>query len=151
MTNQTARDLRTAAQLIRDRGRCTGQLIRNDTGSLCLLGAIGVATETVAIQTRNMEGSDLEVHWLVPIGSLRGKATAEQVMMIQESYMNSSLRNAVRAVGEILPDTLDPEGPLESGSVLMDRVWRFNDSVCTGTEDAALLLEQAAEKIEANL
>lgn len=133
---QTATDLRTAANVLSHAGHTTGQEVSNEHGSVCLLGAIGIACQDYGIRTAHLPDG-MTVFLPKPLENMSGS-------VMSTTEVSPRARAAIRAVASLLPapEHRDPDYQV---------VYGYNDDVCTGEEEAALLLLQAAEKIEADL
>lgn len=141
----TAADLRNAALVMNHLGRGVSGFVDGPTGSVCLDGAIRLATEAKLVR----HDEDVSQCQPYPFFAL-------------SDYESSSPRRiaATAALAEILPGRCTFKHPLGScaftdirdGLLHEDaRVYHFSDYICQGTEDSADLLVQAAEKLEADL
>lgn len=134
---QAAHDLRNAALVIEHAGLTRNNFMDGPAGPVCLDGALRVAVGTINYSTGHVQlTSQIDcLHY--------GRITA-----------------ALEALTPLLPDTctVHPDR-FECGYCFADmylpadasRVHHFNDFVCSGGEEASLLLLQAAEKLETEL
>lgn len=142
---QTAQDLREAARNVRTHGYAKYNYVGPD-GRLCAMGAVGIATGVYLRIPRpygvwdfghipagaNPDGSD-RLHAcaaaLAPLLSLDCKG----------SCMWITGHKHIEAKHEKIA-----KSPI-------DIVYHYNDFICEGGEELATLIDQSAEKIEANL
>jgi hypothetical protein len=137
----TGQILRTAAQHIREHGWMKKNFGSRSTG-MCLHGGIYSAlTDVFGLQhDGHMDGIWTTLMDLDPDKYLQADNASTETLI---------------ALFKVIPDTCDCESivylkeqhgdPLPINAL----VYHYNDYHCTGGEDAALLLEQAAEKWEA--
>lgn len=154
---QTAQDLRQAAQNVRDYGHTRREYV-GPAGHVCAAGAIGVATGHFIRYTLRSGAFDFVSPPRISV----------------EMRTEKSFDAAMRALSPLTPTacpgecvTHDPndcthalDAPCDradayherlAASTSPDRVYHYNDYICEGGEELALLLTQAAEKIEADL
>lgn len=135
----TIRDLQNARQVLAHVGHAKGGYITLGEGSVCLEGAIRLATTSKMATQLVLPG--ISVWQIQP----------------DEMYVMSYERRcaAIDALGAVLPETCPadhPEGTTEwDATDPSSRIWHFNDHVCGGGDEADLVLEQAIQKLEANL
>jgi hypothetical protein len=142
---QTAQDLRRSAQLVRTHGYARYNYVAED-GTLCAMGAVGIATGLYVRIARPYGIWDFEHAPMGtnPAGSDRLHACAEALAPLlsldcKGSCTGSTIHKYVEAYHEKLA-----KSPV-------DIVYHYNDFICEGGEELALLLIQAAEKLEADL
>jgi hypothetical protein len=125
MSDDTPALLRSAAQHMRERGKATGTYWDNG-GSVCMAGAVSLAAS---------DEQTADPFTLSPLHTAKFYAT-------------------MQILGEHLPDRCSEH--YTSGAEIggpgntSERVFHHSDHHCDGGEDAARVLEEVAEKIEAN-
>lgn len=138
---QTAQDLRVAANVITHAGFGEGIEIDPRTGSVCLLGAIGVATQAIKISLDRHFRDRVTLRRRPQFMPEALDSPDESLMMIRAGNQRS--QDAIKALAFLLPE--DPWNPD------YHRIYNFNDHECREAEDAITILIQAAEKLEADL
>ena len=128
----TVRDLQNARQVLAHLGHTTDEYVDDTTASVCLDGALQLAI------WRRLEQED-GVFYSRPLttdpAAVRALVNRHQA--------------AAAALSAVLPDRCCRDiGP---GGTARSRVWHFNDLHCDGGKEADLVLEQAIEKLQADL
>lgn len=137
---QIAQDLRDAAQAVHSYGHARHNYVAPD-GTVCAVGAIGLATGWFGRVVHPDSGI-----W---------DFTSPPTGLDTRERFNAS----VAALAPLLPQDCggactDSPGGFDAGyhghMRPTDRAFHFNDYICEGGAELALLLTQAAEKIEAD-
>ncbi len=160
----TEADLLNTALVLEHLGHARNEYLEGDTGTVCADGALRLATfcrlDRLFVSPREEMGP-LVMNPL--FGHLSQSPDDPYHVQLMERY-----HAAVEAVTELLPDRcndprhiIDDSGfshPMwtcvanrDSGELDgISRIHHFNDWVCVGGGEAALLFRQAAEKVRAN-
>lgn len=141
---QTATDLRSAAQLVQEYGKASLDYV-DPRGRVCAAGAVGLATGLFARKLDPRSGT-----WGVSSHS----TCSSQLRFIAALSALAPLLPISPCDGSCRP--LNSLLPLEQHHAKIasnpeDTVFHFNDYVCEGGLALTAVLVQAAEKIEANL
>lgn len=137
----TIRDLENARQALAVTGWHRGNLLDSATGKVCLDGAISLATVMRLCTTaRTVSGH----RW---VAAFIHEYDEENMLPILE--LGDRHLAALLALSAVLPDTCQEHERVHT--VEHDRVFHYNDEHCDGAQEADLLLEQAAEKLRAEL
>jgi hypothetical protein len=133
---QTARDLRTAAQVSKAAGHTTGTAVDSVTGRLCAVGALHLATGISRLITDNTDQP------------LRDRFLLRFFPVPDAGRLLAAARALAPQLPEPCPECLRTYRGTDSEVI---RLIHFNDHVCRGGEELQLLFIQGAEKIEADL
>lgn len=141
-TLTTIRDLQNARQVLANNGHTKGTFIMPGSAAVCLEGAVRLATM-----------SRLRTWSLFPNQNIYQETQAVQTQDEVDRHAA-----AILALAQILPERCPGQHSVPEDAVGFlgldspsTRVWHFNDHVCDGAEDADLVLEQAIQKLQADL
>ena len=155
---QAARDLRRSAEVIAERGHGTEELINLTDGRVCLMGAIGIATDTVRAVQREYDWIDDGVGWVLQ-PTFPSLSSDGDLLMSTINDAPPRVRDCAIAINRLLPSEIriptpsgvDPEYVVPETEDPVTRCWTYNDAQCDGGEAAIALVIEAAEKLEADL
>ncbi len=139
--------LRNAALVMHYTGYTREEYLNNRTGAVCMEGAMQAAAGNPLLydaERTDILGHSNPYHWV----------------MNSVHQDSEAMTAAVEALIPLLPEKCDQHSSYNTcGYCDSDlniepttaRIHHFNDFVCTGGEEASLLLLQAAQKLEAEL
>ncbi len=157
----TEADLRNAALVLEHLGHTRAEYVSEESGSVCLDGALRLAT------VERLAQPEEEVPNLRPLHAPDLRKDGWCIPETQQALVNRYY-SAVEMLIDLLPDRCTDEshvtwdvqrGKREWGCQAnrwtgalegRGRIHHYNDWVCTGGADAVELLVQAAEKVRAN-
>lgn len=146
---QTADDLRSAARLVRTHGHATHEYV-DPMGRVCAVGAIGLATGSFQRLQLSTGFWDFGHTGLLSLGFDERTTAAADALAPLLPTVCADGRCCPPPKGDT-PYTMADEFHERIKTHPHDIVFHFNDFICEGGEELATLLDQAAEKIEADL